>query len=289
MESIRVIKAGFQSTIQDLGRCGFRKFGVPVCGAMDSKSMRDANKIVGNPESNPVIEQTFYGGIYKFNEPAIISITGSNSGPTLNDRQIPQYEAIRVESGDKLEIHHPSRGCRSYLAIQGHIDVPKVLDSYSTYLLGSFGGYEGRTLRVDDEIRWMFSLDESLIMEFPKKDIPYFSSKIVVDIEKGLEFEIFDEPTLDLFRSTSFAVSSQSNRMGIRLSGEKIGFNRLEMVSSPVVPGIIQLPPSGNPIILMNDSQTIGGYPRIGVVKESELWRLGQVKSGDQIRFNIIE
>lgn len=289
VNSLEVIKRGFQTTVQDFGRFGYRKFGVPTSGVMDKKSMIDANKLVGNPISNPVIENTLYGGIYRFNDPALLSICGAKCKPKINGKSVPQYESIDVERGDELEVDHPSKGCRSYIAIQGMFCLPKVMNSFSTYLPGNFGGLNGRTLQVNDTISWKNNVDTTEMMHFPKEEIPYFSSKITVEIERGLEFYVMDDNAQKQFHSTSFSVTSQSNRMGIRLSGGNIDIKNVEMISSPVIPGVIQLPPSGNPIILMNDSQTIGGYPRIGVVKYSELWRLGQVKSGDQIRFKFFE
>lgn len=287
MGSIQVIKPGFQSTIQDLGRYGFRKIGVPTSGAMDLKSMLDANQIVGNDESNPVIEHTFYGGVYQFNEAAIISITGAICNPTVNSVSITQYESIKIEKEDILEIQYPSRGCRSYLAIQGRPKIQQVMNSYSTYLPGRFGGFDGRSLQKGDLLKWDFSSNESLIRNFKKEEIPYFSSKVSIAVEKGPEFDLLDASYQEKLFSTSHEVTSDSNRMGIRLQGEEIEVTHLEMTSSPVIPGIIQIPPSGNPIILMKDAQTIGGYPRIGLINESDLWRIGQVKTGDLIRFTI--
>ena len=289
MRSLEVIKQGFQSTIQDFGRFGYRNIGVPKSGAMDFKSMKDANRLVGNSACNPIIENTLYGGVYHFNDPALLSICGARCNPKINGKSIPQYKSISVNEGDELEVNHPTKGCRSYVAIQGIFIVPKVMNSYSTYLLGRFGGFNGRALQANDVINWEISTIQSEVMDFPKEEIPYFSSKNTIEIVQGLEFALLDDNAEEQLFSTSFMVTSQSNRMGIRLSGENIDFKNIQMISSPVIPGIIQLPPSGNPIILMNDSQTIGGYPRIGVVIESELWRLGQVKSGDQIRFKLIE
>lgn len=289
VKSLEVIKCGFQTTVQDFGRFGYRKIGIPTSGVMDIKSMIDANKLVGNPISNSVIENTLYGGIYRFNDSALFSICGAECNPKINGKIIPQYESIDVERGDELEVDHPTKGCRSYVAIQGVLSLPMVMNSFSTYLPGNFGGFRGRTLQVNDIINWENTVDAPVMMNFPKEEIPYFSSKITVEIEKGLEFYDMDARTQKQFLSTSFSVTSQSNRMGIRLSGGDIDFEKVEMISSPVVPGVIQLPPSGNPIILMKDSQTIGGYPRIGIVKQTELWRLGQVKSGDQIRFKCVD
>ena len=285
MGQLTVIKQGFQTTIQDLGRFGYRKLGVPISGAMDSKSMIDANHIVGNPDTNPVIEHTFYGGKYKFFDSTCISITGASCNPTVNGELVPQYESVQVKSGDELEINYPTRGCRAYLAIQGKFSIPNVMESYSTYLQGKFGGFDGRTLQKGDVVNWQNDKNELEKVAFSKSQIPYFSTKITIWIEKGPEFLELSESAIKQLTMEPFEVDSKSNRMGIRLKSKNLKSPIIEMVSSPVFPGIIQLPPSGNPIILMKDGQTIGGYPRIGFIKHDDLWRLGQVKAGDQISF----
>ncbi|NET32625.1 MAG: biotin-dependent carboxyltransferase family protein [Cyanothece sp. SIO1E1] len=287
MSTLRVVKAGFSTTIQDKGRFGFRKYGIPVSGAMDLKSMMDANILVGNPKENPVLECTLNGGIYQFLDAATVASTGAQSRIVLNGLVVAQYEPIVISKGDILELGHPGRGCRSYLAIKGLFDTPRVMGSYSTYIPGKFGGFLGRKLKKGDELNWMDSKEHLDTESFSKNQIPYFSSKIRISIEQGPEFEFLHEEARNSLLNSKFQVLSQSNRMGIRLGGNSINPPKREIMSSPVKPGVIQLPPSGNPIILMNDGQTIGGYPRVGVVKESELWRLGQAKTGDQVSFTI--
>ncbi len=289
MGKLQVIKRGMQSTIQDLGRFGYRKIGVPISGAMDSKSLKDANTIIGNPEIYPAIEHTLYGGIYRFHDPCVISVTGAKCNPTINGVLFDQYIPVEISSGDELEIHHPVRGCRSYLAIQGKPEIPVIMKSYSTYLPGKFGGFNGRKLEAGDEIVWNSNPEFTSHYTLSNEEIPYFSTKISIKIKSGPEFDLLDDKAKDQLTGSPFKVSTDSNRMGIRLIGNEIQFPNIEMSSAPVIPGIIQLPSSGNPIILMKDGQTIGGYPRIGIVDESELWRLGQVKGGDNITFNIVD
>jgi len=287
MGIFRVIKAGFFTTIQDKGRFGYRKYGIPISGAMDLKSMMDANFLVGNPKDNPVLECTLNGGIYQFLDAAMVGSTGAQSSILLNSTQISQYEPILVSKGDVLEIGYPTRGCRSYLAIKGELDIPMVMGSHSTYVPGKFGGFHGRELQKGDELAWTDSGKHHDTKSLQKDQIPYFSSKIRISVEPGPEFSWLSEKAKSSFLSSRFEVQPQSNRMGIRLGRNSMECPQKQMVSSPVKPGVVQLPPSGNPIVLMNDGQTIGGYPRIGVVKEYELWRLGQVKAGDQISFTL--
>lgn len=140
MGSLEVINPGIFTSLQDKGRFGYRKFGIPISGAMDEQAMADVNRIVGNPINSPVIECTFEGGKYEFNSDAVIAITGADTEVTINGKEVPRYKSLTVLEGDLLSIGHPKRGIRNYLTIQGSWKAPKVMDSYSTYVLGVFGG-----------------------------------------------------------------------------------------------------------------------------------------------------
>ncbi len=286
---LTVLDGGVFTTIQDLGRTGFRKYGVPVSGVMDSKSFDLANWLVSNKKNTPVLELTMIGGMYRFDSSVNIAITGAQMNPKINGIEVEMNKSISIEAGDELELGFTKRGCRAYLAVQGKLNIDKIMNSYSTFTIGKFGGLEGRTLAKGDELNWE-NEDELLeVREAPKDQIPYFSSKISVRIMKGLEWDWVEESVQQQFLNSKFEISSKSNRMGIRLEGESLKVKDRQMVSSPVIPGIIQLPSNGNPIILMQDGQTIGGYPRIAKVLNEELWRLGQLKPGDRIGFELID
>lgn len=244
--------------------------------------------MVGNPKGSPVLELTLKGGKYRFESDAIIALTGALLNPKINGLEVEMNRSLKIKKGDELEFGFAKRGARAYLAVRGILNIHKVMGSFSTYNLGNFGGFEGRTLQKGDIVEWKEVESVFKEIEAPKGQIPYFSSKVSLRIMRGLEWEWLDKEAQKKLLSSTFKVSSKSNRMGIRLEGKSLQTPTREMVSSPVIPGIIQLPPNGNPIILMKDGQTIGGYPRIAKVLDEDLWRLGQVKARDTIRFKLI-
>ena len=282
--SLEVLDGGFLTTIQDAGRFGYRKYGVPVSGVMDERAYELANWLVNNSKDMPVIEMTLKGGTYRFNTAAVIAITGADMQPILNDKKIRMNASVEVGEGDILSFEYCQRGCRSYLAIRGKFEIHRVLGSYSTCLTGNFGGFEGRELKKEDILSWQVSEDEFSRNEAPNDQLPYYSSKVSFRVIQGPEWNWLSDELQEKLLNTEFTISSESNRMGIRLKGQKILIKKKQMVSSPVVPGIIQLPENGQPIIIMKDGQAVGGYPRIAKVVEADLWRLGQVKTGDIVR-----
>ncbi len=288
VNKLTVLDGGLFTTIQDKGRIGFRKYGVPASGVIDIRSYTLANKLVGNSNENPVLECTLKGGKFRFENRSLFSITGATMRVSLNGKEISINRSIIAESGDELELGFAKRGCRSYLAIRGNLILDQLMGSYSTYTIGRFGGFNGRTLKEGDIITWNSLDNEFKTQEAKKEEIPYFSSKLSVRIMIGPEWDWLDQAVKDAFLHAQFEVSSQSNRMGVKLSGETVNAPVQQMISSPVIPGIVQLPPNGQPIILMADGQTIGGYPRIAKVLDEDLWRLGQVKAKDKVKFELV-
>ncbi|RNC85995.1 MAG: biotin-dependent carboxyltransferase [Balneola sp.] len=285
MGSLKVLSAGLFTTIQDIGRIGFRKYGVPLSGVMDRKAYELSNWLVGNEIGAPVLELTMSGGKYEFETNASIAITGADMKPSINSKPVPINKTLTVERGDTLSFQFSDRGCRAYLAVRGMLEVNQVMNSYSTYTVGGFGGLDGRSLQKGDVLSWEEPSGEVLIREADKAEIPYYSSKVTIKVIAAPEWDWLSEAEQKKVLSQKFTVDSSSNRMGLRLTGNSIEVPNIQMTSSPVMPGIIQLPKSGEPIILMVDGQTIGGYPRILKVLNSELWRLGQVKPGDTVSF----
>ncbi len=288
MGNLRVLNAGLFSTIQDIGRKGFRKYGVPVSGAMDEKAYELSNWLVGNESGAPVLELTMSGGKYRFETEACIAITGADMKPSINSQTVAINKTLTVKAGDTLSLKFSDRGCRSYLAIRGQLEIDSVMNSYSTYTVGGFGGFHGRSLQTGDILNWEEASWKAEMLEVKKEEIPYYSSKVTIKVMPAPEWDWLSEKEQNVVLSQKFSVDSSSNRMGIRLIGDKIDAPDIQMTSSPVMPGIIQLPKSGDPIVLMTDGQTIGGYPRILKVLNSELWRLGQVKPGDHVSFELM-
>lgn len=287
MGSLIVQEPGLFTTIQDSGRSGYRKYGVPQSGVMDERAYELANKLVGNTAGTAVLEMTLKGGVYEFNTDAMVAFTGAVMEVRRNGIAMPMNSSISVKRGDKLTAGHVNRGCRTYLAIRGALRVKPVMGSRSTYVTGRMGGIDGRALQKGDVVDWE---EDPLTFDgrtADKKDIPYYSSSVVLNTYQGPEWDWLDEQAKIFFSETIFRVAQSSNRMGIRTTGEPVDIACREMISSPVIPGIVQLPPDGNPIILHKDSQTIGGYPRIAKVADDELRKAGQLKPGDTLQFNI--
>lgn len=286
MGKLVVIDGGLFTTVQDAGRFGFRKYGVPISGVMDNSAFELVNRLLGNSPETPVLEMTLKGGKYRFESDSVIALTGANMNPTVNGISAELNSSLEIKSGDILEFEYARRGCRCYLGVRGLWEIEKILGSYSTYNEGDFGGIEGRTLQKGDQLHWKEIKADFQSYTLSQEEIPYYSSKLTVEFIPGPEWNWLSKKEQDKFLGTEFKISSESNRMGIRLNSDfEIEGKKREMVSSGVIPGIIQLPPNGSPIILMKDGQTVGGYPRIGKVLDIHLNRLAQVQPNGTIRF----
>lgn len=267
MGKLRVIKAGVLATVQDKGRFGFRKYGIPQSGAIDLEGMRIANQLVGNDEDAPVIEFALAGLSLEVLENTAIGVFGA--AIKLNG-VLMRESALQTKKGDILEIAAPQL-VYAYLAVGGVLVMEKVYASYATYLPGKLGGMQGRSVQKEDVLQ---TIGVRSLHPAPSRQLPDHTIKFM----KGPEWEFVTEP----FRSKTFEIHEASNRIGVRLKG-KIGASLSEIKSSAVVPGTIQLPPQGDPIVLMHDCQTTGGYPRIGKVLADDLGKLGQLRPSSRI------
>ena len=287
--SLTVLDGGMLTTVQDRGRYGFRKFGVPISGVMDDHSYRLANWLVGNIEATPVLEMTLKGGGFLFKTDAVVGLSGGEADIYINSEPQDMNKTLMIHPGDQLAVGRIKKGCRIYMAIQGKWNVEDVLGSSSTYSQAGFGGIKGRALRKADNIFWDNDQSGSEIKKVPQKLIPHFSSKQKIRIIEGPEWDWLPEDEKAHFLNMEFGISSKSNRMGIRLESDfSFKTEEREMKSAPVVPGIIQLAKGGSPIILMKDGQSIGGYPRIAKVTDADLWRLGQVWTSSRLSFKTV-
>ncbi len=274
---IRVIHAGMQTTVQDLGRRGHLAEGVPIGGAVDPVALRLANLLVGNAEDQPALEITLTAPELEFAQDAWIAVCGARF------EGVPAWRPFRVCGGDTLKFGPRLQGCRAYLSICGGFAVEAVMGGRGTFLPGGFGGFEGRALRDGDVIRSVpserilsghWSIDERIL--------PQYSREPTVRVIPGSQAAEFG----DALYTEKFLVTARSNRMGIRLEGPPISRTTgEELVSSAVAPGAVQVPPDGNPIVLMADAQTLGGYPRIAHVASADIPLLAQVAPGDAVRF----
>jgi antagonist of KipI len=274
---VAVIRAGMQTTLQDLGRRGHLAEGVPAGGAADSFAHAVANLLVGNAESAPALEATMTGPELEFGEDAWVVVCGARF------EGVPAWRPFQVRKGERLSFGRRLLGCRASVAVAGGFDVAPVLGGRGTYLPAAFGGHMGRALRDGDTLSTLpstprltghWSVDERVL--------PAYSREPTVRVLPGAQAAEFGAEIYE----NRFAVTVRSNRMGIRLDGPCLArLSGGDLLSSAVAPGTVQVPPDGRPIVLLADAQTLGGYPRIGHVASVDLPLLAQLAPGDGVRF----
>jgi len=287
MSSISVINPGILTTIQDSGRYGYQELGIPVSGAMDDYNYRLANILVGNDLDEAVLETTYFGPMIKFNEDLNIAITGADMTAKINGTDAPMYETIHVKSGDTLQFGKLKEGIRGYIAFGGQIDVPVVNGSKSTHLKTKMGGIDGRALKAKDEIKIIKNKNKTM-RKIPEKYIPKISRFNILRVVLGPQDDYFTEKGIhDLFRSGGYQVTKEFDRMGIRLKGTSIEHKETaDIISDGTNFGSIQVPANGQPIILVADRQTTGGYTKIGTVITPDLHKLAQMQFLDKVLFD---
>lgn len=282
MGKLKVIKVKGLATVQDEGRFGYRQYGIPQCGAMDVQAMHRANELVANKPNQPVIELAINGIELEAVEKTVIGITGAEVLAQINDTSIVMNTSYLLEPGDVLSTGIPKHGVYSYLGIGGELKATNTFGSTSTYLMAGFGGMDGKALAAGMTLETTGAKDfhrRSVSDGFERNDIQ------TIRILKGPEWRLIkDDPERNFFK-----IDPSSNRMGIRTLGEPLGVDGKEIMSSAVIPGTIQIPSNGLPIVLMNDCQTTGGYPRIGKVVDEDLGLLAQTAPGRKIQFQLIE
>ncbi|WP_138419910.1 biotin-dependent carboxyltransferase family protein [Aquibacillus sediminis] len=302
---IKIKKPGLLSSIQDLGRYGFQKYGVIASGVMDPYAHRIANLLVGNEEKESTLEITLIGPEMVFEQDVLIAICGGDLSPIINDQPIHMWRPIYVTKGSILRFGSAKSGCRAYLAIAGGFQVSRQMASKSTYLRAGMGGYNGRALREEDQVSIgekslnSMRLSEQLTKHangvkeaswsIASSDLANMYQTSTIRVMKGRQFDWFTNETKQLFANEDFKVTPQSDRMGYRLNGPHLQLeNKQQMVSEAVTFGSIQVPADGKPIILMADRQTIGGYPIIAQIATVDLSHVSQSKPGERLRFEWI-
>ena len=275
---IKVIQPGLFTTIQDGGRHGYRNIGIPSSGFMDQESAWAANKIVDNDREESLIEITLKGPTLLFNKNCTISITGGDFNPLINDIPIKMYESINVKLGDTLKINNTKNGARCYLAISGGINVKSIFGSKS-FLSNISKSYY---LRKGDEIKISDNSNNKIL----KKNKLKFKLNRSMEVFKGPEFDLLSIKVKNMLFKNKFTIRTNS-RMAYNLE-EKVQIGIKSIISSPVLPGSVQLTPSGKMIILHRDCQTTGGYPRILQLSRNSLNNLSQLKSGEKIELKLI-
>jgi antagonist of KipI len=294
MKGILVQAPGLFTTVQDLGREGFGPMGVSASGAADAISLRIGNRLAGNAEDAAGLEMTLVGGAFLFEREAVIAVTGADFGTLLDQMTVPIWSSTKVKAGQTLALGPSSSGARSgarsYLCIQGGIVVEPFLGSASTHVLSGLGGFEGRALRKGDRLE--IGDGNSLLRKrtVSPEALERLRPRKVLRVTDGPQSDWFGESAWEMLLGSTFRVSEQSNRMGIRLDGPKIAVDaRREMITEGVSLGAIQVTPSGQPIILFVEQQTTGGYPKIANVISADFHSLGQLRPRDEVRFERIE
>ncbi len=305
--ALKVLRAGILSTIQDLGRWGHQRFGVPVGGVMDEYSHRLANILVGNDEHAATLEMTLVGPGFTVNADTLLAVCGGDFEARVNGEPLPKARPVLVRAGSALDFGPCRRGCRAYLAVSGGFDVEPVLGSRSTFLRGGFGGWQGRALRRGDLLPARAAsarLYPSLYRKLRESRAPmaYPSWAATERVEaltpgphrirfvRGRHWSRFPDAARETFLSSEYRIGSNSDRQAYRLMGPSmIPEEAFDVVSAGVTFGTIQVPPDGEPIVLMSSRQTTGGYPRLGEVVGADLPLLAQMPAGARVRFQAVE
>lgn len=284
--SVKVINPGFLSTIQDKGRNGYQAFGVPEAGAMDREAILIANALVGNQENTPVIEVTAMGLELELFGDLTIAVAGGDLDFQVDKISLPLYQTHLIKKGSIIKFAGVKSGLRAYLAFAGKLNIPEIMGSYSTYLRGKFGGLEGRKLEKED------------VLEIETKDVPqkifnplalrdYSVKEIRILLNRDEDY--FTGEGINTFLTSDYIISNHSDRMGYRLEGPEILHrNGADIISTAINFGAVQVPGHGQPIIMMADRQTVGGYAQIGRVITTDLPLLAQSLPGEAISFKEI-
>lgn len=290
--SLLIKKEGLLSTIQDAGRKTLRRFGINPNGAMDKTAARLINILLGNDENEPVIEMHFPAPEIVFEEDAIFAIGGANFGAKFGGEEIENWRINFAMSGSVLKFTEKVFGNRCYLAVKNGFKIEKWLASASTNLTAKIGGFNGEKLKTNDRVYFnqniKFKIQNSKL-KISNSLLPFYSRFPTVRIIKGAEFDNLTAISESDFLNETFIISKNSNRMGFRLEGKPLYLlEKLELVSSAVDFGTIQLLPDGQIIILMADHQTTGGYPRLGNIISIDLPLAAQLGANDKIGFHLI-
>ena len=292
---IEVLTTGAPNTVQDGGRRGHLASGISRCGAMDRLAFEAGNALLGNPEGAAGIEIALFPFRLRFDRDTRFALTGADCGAALDERRLPPFWTCGARAGQVLSLGAPQRGARAYVTVEGGIAVPIVMGSRSTDLKCGFGGLEGRGLRRGDRLS---------LGEVPRTGTPHepefgaalpiaafppthaSGDGIAVRVVKAAEYDGFDAASRTVFEGSAWQVGSEANRMGYRLSGPILSLEKpVELFSHGIVPGIVQVPSNGQPIIQLADGNTCGGYPKIATVIEADLWRVAQAPVGARLRF----
>lgn len=284
---ITVVRAPAYLTVQDSGRKSMLSAGVPRGGAMDSFALAAANSVAGNDPNAAALEWALTAGAIRFDQDRNFAFAGATPDISIAGRDIPPLTRVAARAGDLLEVGPLTARRFLYLAVEGGIDVPAILDSRSTYLPAALGGYQGRILRTGDKLTVGPATGSRGEFRCPPELLPRYDT-LDIRITRGPQANCFGDESWRTLLTAEYRISRSSDRTGYRLEGQPLGHSLGTLPSEAGCPGAIQIPLDGNPIVLMADAPTVGGYPKIAVVAQADLPILAQKKPGDSVRFNLV-
>jgi antagonist of KipI len=285
MTELIVQDPGPLTTIQDLGRPGHLRVGIPASGPMDREAFLLANRLIGNPDGAAGLECTLIGARVEFTDERLVAITGADMAPTVDGAPVPAWQGLRVHRGDVLRLGPARSGVRAYLAVAGGIDTPPVLGSRATYVRGRLGGLEGRALRKGDRLP-LGPAGAARPRRMRPERVPVYGGEPELAVVLGPQDDRFTPKGIAALFEGPYQMLPQSDRMGARLQGPFIEHTRgHDIISDGVALGGIQVIGEGQPIVLLADRQSTGGYTKIGTVCSFDIGRLAQVKPGGRLRF----
>ena len=289
---LEIWEPGLLTTVQDGGRVGWARFGVPPSGPLDAAAFRAANRLVGNSPGAAGLEITLTGPTLRCSRPSLVAVCGADFELWAGTLRVPTWHAVFLRAGQWLRFGERRRGARAYLAIDGGIDVPPFLGSRSTYLAGGFGGLEGRALRQGDQLPLGDGFPHPAMQAgraWPASPRPPYMVAPTLRVVLGPQDDAFTRRGVETFLSAAYELSPDSNRMGARLQGPRIAHrDATGIISDGVVTGSVQVPADGQPIVMLADHQTTGGYPKIVTVIRADLPLLAQCLPGDSVRFEAV-
>lgn len=289
---LEILEPGMLTTVQDLGRMGYQRLGIPVSGAMDPFALRAGNALVGNSPDAACLEMTMIGPRIAFDGPAVVAVTGADLRPRIDGIEVPVWETLVLKEGSVLDFGPARWGARAYLAIAGGVAVEPWLESRSTYMMAKVGGLEGRALKAGDRLPVGESLSPLRVVEgtyIPFDMRPGYTSEPTVRVIWGPHSDRFSEAGKKTFVTEEYSITQTSNRMGYRLEGPKIEHTRgPDLISCGIPLGGIQVPGVGQPIVLMADHQTAGGYTMIATVIQADIPLVAQCLPGDRLSFRAV-
>lgn len=288
--SIQIITPGALTTVQDYGRTGYGEIGFSPSGSVDASAMEIANILVGNKMGEGVLECTLFGSTLYFTCDNVVAVTGADMSPKINETVIPMNTAVTVKAGETLTLGFAAKGCRSYIAFAGGLQIEECFGSKSTNMKCAIGGLHGRALKANDEIQFVKPVAVLPVMEkrsYPKADIE--GSIKTIRVVMGPQDDYFTEEGIKTFETETYKLTNDSNRMACKLSGPVIQSKQAtDIISDGISLGSIQVSSNGQPMVMLSDRQTTGGYAKIATVISTDIPILAQCKPGDAIKFESI-